>query len=167
MTSWAIAKKIERLGLFHLSSYDKGFLEATLDTDGMVGLHLDKRQFKPRVDVTNTNLSFLLRVKAICRGFGVIYQNNGGCTSDLIDREKCLALYRYCMPATLQRVILPQLKLTIKEPQRRLLIEALRLIKQRRGRGSWKKEYIRNRLKEIHDEIVKLNSRSRRTPNCS
>jgi len=172
-TYMAIAAKAKRLKLHrpqHHSSkilvhYEKGFLEAALDGEGTIALYRNhnrcwhsQRGFHwiSYVAITNTNYEFLEKIKEICGG-GRLYLK----TRKNTPRNQ-KAQYIYEMNRGVMKGILPQINLTIKEKQRRLLVEALRLIIH--GGNSSRKireTQILNdkRLGEIYIEMRVLNKR--------
>lgn len=114
-----------------LTHYERGFLEAAIDADGCIGIWRRKQKdeyhkrrlkslYRPYVRVTNTNLAFLQKIKSICgdQGFIVNYKATQPNWNDG---------HHYTMPIKLITRILPELKLTIKERQRLLLLEFLNL----------------------------------------
>ena len=72
------------------------------------------------VTVNNTNRAILEKVKSIC--------GNVGCIS--VTHNIYGAVYNYRIPVYVLRVILPQLKLIVKERKRQLLLTALYYLRQ-------------------------------------
>lgn len=135
-----------------MSERELGWLEAAIDGEGTLTLHRNKysrpvkRGFAwvPRLMISNTNLEFLNRARAIIGGGSI--QSNRRKTP----RKTCYALVVTSNP---MRLILPQLRLIIKERHRVLLLEALALITQVRP----VKPEADARLEEIYQEIRRLN----------
>lgn len=113
-----------------LSEYEKGFVEAFIDTDGyiQVGRHKkpkSKRGWEVliRLRFSNNSIQILEKLQNIL-GCGCIYEQqitSGGNKHYVlqITQNGC-------------RQILPQLKLTIKEDKRKLALQILDLIRNKR-----------------------------------
>ena len=127
---------------FVLNDYERAYLEATIDFEGCIGLYKHTRRcgkgfsWEATVVIDNTNKAILEKVRQICRNKGSIVT-----TYNLYGE-----VYHYRIPVSVQRKILPQLSLVIKEKKRQLLLTALLYLQQ----GSHD---------NTHDEYLKLISK--------
>lgn len=148
-----------------LTDYEKGFLEAAVDGEGTISLYRNHNrcwhsqrgfQWTPYVALTNTNLSFLQKIKEICGG-GRLYLR---ASRNPLRNQKALHIYE--MNRGIMRGILPQLSLVVKEKQRRLLLEALGLaIHGGTSNPSIQEKQRLNdkRLGDIYKQVKVLNKR--------
>jgi hypothetical protein len=143
-----------------LDAYGKAFVEATIDTEGYISMfkHKDKRVkvsergffWKVVVGVNMTSKAFLDKLQSIC-GCGKIYSYTDK------RNPNCKELYAWILRPNEIRELLPQLQLVIKEEQRVLALEALRLLEEHR------KNYRPNdaSLEVILSDIQRLNKRGK------
>lgn len=137
-----------------LSDYERGFLEGVIDGEGCIGLYKKKRD-NPKgfswivtVKISNTNKAFLEKAKMICGNKGAI-----SLCSPAFNATR--DFYDYRIPVDTCKVILPQLRLIIKEEQRLLMIDALYYLRQQRW---WTKRSDYDvYLEQISVDIKRLN----------
>jgi len=140
-----------------LTQYEKGWLEAAIDGEGSIGIGKDsgKERASPayfvQVAVTNTNRDFVEKAVDIC-GEGTVSVRRG--TSTLSGRP----IYLYWIPIKVLRVVLPQLKFTVKEKQRLLAIELLFLNSGKPG-GTKRPSWITEKMEEIWKEARDANAK--------
>jgi len=141
-----------------LSDYNRGYLEMAIDCEGNLSLTKDKSDtakrgytWRPRVMVTNTNLKLLEALKDISGGLGKIILSRG-------QKGNYKAVYYWYLRPSEQRVILPQLSLTIKEEQRILLLDALLLLEENRYSSSRSSKNDAG-LEQIYLDLKKLNGK--------
>jgi len=138
-----------------------GWLEGVIDGEGSIYLlkpptkHLKRGyMWQPKLTIVNTDLRLINRAREIIRG---LTPNMSSITASkiLVDKRKIKLnpkwkpVYTLNISPHICRELLPQLKLTIKDEQRKLLIEALSLLRDRNKNES--------RMNEIHLAIKNLN----------
>ena len=145
------------------SERDLGWLEGIIDGEGCLGLYSSpvsgkngpRRRWLPLLTITNTNRAIIDRAKGIV-GAGSVYRRKG-----VSERDK--PFFHYAIGANGLRSILPVLRLTAKEQQRLLLLEALAL-----SNGKTHNRYngcpYDPRLREIEAKTHALNRRGREDP---
>ena len=135
-----------------LSDYNRGRIETAIDCDGHIYMTKKKRKsvkggflFVTHVGVTNTKIKILELLKEIT-GLGKVkiaaWKKGNRKTS-----------WRWRLEANEQRELLPELELVIKEEQRVLILEALRLLSEHTSCHTPNDaflEQIYNDLKELH-----------------
>jgi hypothetical protein len=151
--------ELELAPLVILTSYERGFLEAALDSEGYIGLYkrpsntrYRKRTFTWHLEVgiSNTNVYFLEKIRGIVGNGGVsIHQNNKS--------GNAKPAWSYRFEHSRLRVLLPQLRLVVKEQQRLLAIEFLALVNEHRPRYTPND----NRIEEIWKQLRALNKRGK------
>lgn len=139
--------------LIEWTDYTKGWIEALIDGEGSLSLVKETRPlfaagctYKPRLNIGNKNLGLLKRAQSII---------SGGCIVHSRKRE----IYLLDISANGLRRLLPQITLIVKERQRLLLLEALEILSKRKGGRGQPSPLRTERLKEIYQEIRKLNGR--------
>lgn len=145
------------MGNVRYSDYNRGRLEMAIDCEGCLSLNKAKInwgkrfQWLPRLVIDNTNKKLLETLKEISGGLGNVGPMRGA-------TGNWKATYYWQLHANALRVILPQLKLVIKEEQRILLLEALQLIEENRYHSicSYENEV---RLEQIYEDMENLNHR--------
>lgn len=133
------------------TQWEKGFLEGVIDSEGCLGLYIEKTRYggityKPEFSVANNDLVFLKKVKDIINLGGGIYPQGKG--------NKCHA---FRLKAGAMRELLPKLNLIVKEKQRKVMIKVLDILEKRRhGFGTHNPEY---KLKELEKYYLKMRKR--------
>lgn len=134
------------------SEYERGFLEGVIDSDGCLHFAKYKRSMRPRgfqwsarLLIGNTNRSLLEKIQKIV-GFGHIHK---------IPVKKGKQPYVYQLGSKPLLNLLLQIRLTVKEKQRLLFIEAIRLLSEHRHHHTPHDD----RLQEIYLEMRNLNRR--------
>jgi hypothetical protein len=135
------------------TDYDQGWLSAIIDGEGNLSLYKSKRKnfkykysYVPRICVGGKCLELMERVIEIV-GHGCIIQN------------KKSKVYNVDISANGCRKILSNINLIEKRDRRILLLEALKILERRCGRGIGGRNEIEiKRLEEIFIELKKLNS---------
>lgn len=134
------------------SDYNRGRLEMAIDCEGYLTLLKVKNAnyskgyyWSPRMIVYNTNVELLEELRDISSGLGKV-----SCIVESRGNRK--TLFGWTVHPNDLRILLPHLKLIVKENQRTLLIEALQLIKGRLYESE-------ARLEQIHEELSRLNHR--------
>ena len=143
----------------NLSDYDRGWVEALIDSEGSftISRQVNKGKYragmtwKVRLNIGNTNREFLLRA-----------QNLIGGTIQTIGRKNPnhKTAYELQLYSSGLRVLLPQIQLLVKEKQRLAFLEILSILKQRRmnGRGRPIVDKM-DELKELIQSVKQLNKR--------
>lgn len=136
---------------------DLGWLEGIIDGEGSLGLtrvtapnYRLGYYYQPLLSIWSSDWCIVDRAHSLV-GAGSVggpYKQNG-----LGHRP----MYTFRVYSRGLRVILPRLRLTAKEPQRTLLLEALKLLEQS-GRGRHNDLSHYSRLDEIHARFKILNS---------
>jgi len=140
-----------------LSDYTKGFLEAAIDGEGCVMLIKSKRPdrktgrvWQPVVKVSNKSRKWLELVAELASGGRIDKVNRNGPNN-----------YLYVMPRHVVKRVLPQLGFVIKERQRVLVLEALKILESHHKNITiYEPERFKRdeeRLDEIKAEINYLN----------
>ena len=112
-------------------------------------------RYRPILTISNKSLDFIRRIETVLHGQGWYKKDN----NHRRHPEKHAVCYTFGIPAEILRIALPQLKLGIKERQRKFLLEALGHTNHYRGTRrpippeSWK------RLGEIYSEMKSLNKK--------
>ena len=143
-----------------LTDYERGFLEAHIDTDGSVSLHRRRNRpfsWEPDLTFNNTCAELLEKLRGICQGGTVSPERpvHKRTTKGPFNKKQ---LYRYRVPKSKMREILPQLTFVKKERQRILMIEAMGMLRK----GKRHNEAETQRLLEIHREMGQLNEKGRK-----
>ena len=143
-------------GPLEISERDLGWLEGFIDGEGTLGLYKArnpkiKRGFgwAPLLKVGNTHLGSLQRVSNLLGG------GNIRKTNDDTRNPNWKPSHSYDASSGILRRILPRLRLTIKEKQRILLLEALELLSAQSRRNV----PYDVRLEEIYTTMKVLNKR--------
>lgn len=108
-----------------LSEFEKGWLSGLIDGEGTLTIHYIKRNnkkgwklsdtYSTHVSISNTNLILLKKVQEVCRG-GTIFMLSRNLKIKY-SNHNWKDSYVYNMPLYVQRIVLPQLKLIVKEKQ--------------------------------------------------
>lgn len=140
---------------------DLGWLEGILDGEGSLCLSRRNRKnaiggyiYVPLVSIVSTDIRLLERTKLII-GKGSISSARG------IRRLGKRLAFQYVITSRVIRNLFPLLRLTSKERQRKLLLEAVRLLGKQRNQYTTKTHY--DRLDEIYAEMRKLNQKGSKT----
>jgi len=127
-----------------LTSYQKGYLEAMIDGEGSLAVRKWKSskyrsgyEYVPLCTISNTDYKLLFFIKKIIGNGSIVIH-------DRPKQKNHKQPWRYNMTRNTMRVILPQLKLVIKEKQRKLVLKALEYTKGHKGRGK-----NLNKIKEL------------------
>ena len=156
-----LIKRLKRQPSFvkQLSDYEKGWIEAAIDGEGSLYFGKTKSKRYKRgftwnfcVEIANTRLSFLEKAIEVV-GEGKIYEMG---TSFRRCGFQARKVYRFSLEKRNSiEALLFQIRLSIKEKQRLLMLEALSLTKEH------KCGFLPNysRLEEIESEMRKLNMR--------
>ena len=136
-----------------LTEYVRGWLSALIDGEGSLTLACHRARgsnmgwWRPLLDIGNTNLDLLKTAQRLIGAGNISYH-----------RGKLNHKDWYLLEVTSGglRVVLPQLGLIVKEKQRLLLIEALKLLENKHGR-----DRRDERLSEIWTEMKCLNRKGR------
>lgn len=146
---------------WELSDYERGQLEMLIDGEGCIGFKKIKRVKSRRghtwgvyVMITNTSYDLLERAKEICGG-GAINLVKGKAREEAGDRWK--DSYYYQIPIRVQRFILPQLSLIVKEEQRLLALEVLSILHAGKDHSDHDEEL----LEVIYQDIKELNRKGK------
>lgn len=137
-------------GMNKIWIYNKGWIEALIDSEGSLSLLKEKRvhfkagyTYKSRLNIANKNRELLEKAKKIISGGAIIGPNKKG-------------LYNLDVSANSIRQILPKIKLINKEKQRRLLLKALDILKRHVTRGHSRTrieiEKLENLTKKIREQ---------------
>lgn len=144
---------IEIIDMIKLTEYYKGWIEALIDGEGSISLLREKRKqfragvtYKPRLNISNKNLKLLEQAKDII-GHGAIHPNGKS------------GVYNLDISAEGMRYILPKITLIVKEEQRLLLIEALKILNIHIQRGRGRTDAEIESLGVIRTNIMALNGR--------
>jgi len=146
-----------------LSEYERGWLEALIDSEGCLYLGFRRerdgplRSFQSRIVIGNTDRFLLEKAAMIIPASISEYSPK---TSSHHRRKQAYQLHWFSN--TLRR-ILPQLKLVTKEKQRVLMLEALEIL-DRRKKSHPQTGFSENdtkRLIEIEADFRRLNRRGR------
>lgn len=143
-----------------LSLYEKGYLEGIIDGEGTISVRKNKNirykcgfQFSVICCVSNTDLNLLKKVQKII-GSGSIVKHQ-----EYSSEKNYKTAYRYQMPVTSMRILLPILEFTGKEKQCKLALEALFYLNGHKGLGKPLGERYEKKLNMIVIKIRKLNQR--------
>jgi len=129
----------------------KGYLEGLIDGEGCIGLYKEKTKYgnityKPEFSIANNDVAILKRIQKAL-GYGTVALQGKG--------KKC---YAFRLKAGGMRDLLPNLKLFIKEDQRKTMLKVLPILdKRRHGFGRWNKKY---KISELNNLYLKLRKRS-------
>jgi len=139
-----------------ISERDLGWLEGFIDGEGTLGFYKarntqTKRGFgwAPLLKIGNTHLGSLQRVADLLGGGNIVR------TNDETRNPNWKRSYSYDASSGILRRILPRIRLTIKEKQRILLLEALELLSAQSRRNV----PYDSRLEEIYLAMKVLNKR--------
>ncbi len=138
----------------YLSDYDKGWVEALIDGEGWIGMVTRKGGLKGwsvRCLIANTNLFLLERAQKILGGQIQIARGR-----ERIGRK---TLYWLTLSSGQIGKIFSELNLIVKESQRKLVLEAIPLLAERRAISRNAGDLNRIRLQEIVSELHLLNKR--------
>lgn len=135
------------------TDYDRGWLSAAIDGEGHISLTKERRPhftaghtYISKVGISNTSLAFLEHARDLV-GAGALNFNGSGC-GNLVFRPRIV------------RLILPELVFIIKERQKEIVLEAIRICARRTGRGiGGRSAYEIERLEELWREMRMLNHR--------
>jgi hypothetical protein len=133
-----------------MRAYDKGWLSALIDGEGCLYFGKTNKQFQAHCEIANASRKFLLRAQRLTGG-SLVKTIMGNGHSD-----------RYCLviQGNNLRKLLKYIRLVIKERQRVLMLEALRIMSRRTRLGYIRyPATIRPRLFVIEREFRKLNQR--------
>ena len=143
-----------------LTQYQKGWLSGIIDGEGCISLIKEKRlyfkvgyTYKARFNVGNTDLKLVKETQKIIGG-GCIVKASKRFREDI--RHK--PFWNLDVSANIIRDIFPQIKLIIKDEQRKLLLRALKILERHCGRSlppRTNKE-IKD-LEKIYQKIRELN----------
>ena len=132
-----------------LSDYERGYIEAFLDTDGTLGAYMGYQQYKNslspnlaiRIDFINTDIKILEKVIEII-GPGRISENeNNG------NFKSTKPIFRLMYTIKVADWLLPQLELVIKDDKRRAIME---VIKKHKSTKDWGEKY-KGIVKTMHN----------------
>ncbi len=144
-----------------LTQYQKGWLSALIDGEGSISLLKEKRlkfkagyTYKARLNVGSTDLRLLQETKKIIGG-GCIIKANKKHRED----KGYKPFWNLDISANIIRDIFPQIKLVIKDKQRKLLLEALKIISKPVKKGKPRADRVIKDLEIIHWKIRDLNSK--------
>ncbi len=122
-----IRRKNTVLNVLHLTDRDRGWLEGVLDSEGYIGVYKinDKRKpsgfyWRRRIEVSNTCLPFMEKICEILN----IPKNKIRIKKNYWNKKRGKNIYRLEIPVKIAKEILPELKLIVKEKQRRLYLES-------------------------------------------
>jgi hypothetical protein len=134
-----------------LSSYEKGFLEGLIDGEGCICLSKTKTKssyaaLKPECSISNTCFNLLRKAQKIMQG--------GAINSVKRQSPKHNKCYLLKIGANTMRIILPQIRLIVKEHKRKTMLKVLKILLTRKGGfGTWNKNYKLERLMNLHKEF--------------
>ncbi len=144
----------------HLTDYERGWLEALIDSEGCIYFNVGNFQerylrWRATVQVGNKNRELLEKALRIVGSGSLNSYNPKG------NRNYAWQLTWH---AATVRVLLPQLDLIVKREQKRLILVALEILEERRKTGSTQyTDDIQARLITIAEEFRKLNFRGRKS----
>ena len=142
--------------LLKIDEYWFGYLAGMIDADGSV--QLVRAKYKNRRGGTSIRYDMRISISNNCREVlellkskfgGFIYEHGKG-----YRRGRA---FRLVFPPSITRKLLPKLRLTVKEGQRKLLLEASEYVRMWGGRG--RPVWADNKLEQICNEIIELNKR--------
>ena len=125
-----------------LNSYQKGFVEGIIDGEGYLEFSRQKVSrndssrtktgmvWRTRLSISNNSLELLHKVQGICGGGYIV--------------KKYSKSFELRFDANALRVLLPQIRLIVKERERRCILKALRIIKH--GRNQYTENYDNKRF---------------------
>ena len=147
-----------------LNDYEKGYLEAMIDGEGMLTVMVSRSkaykcgfQFSPACSISNTDMKLLDKIKEVS-GDGGSIQLHQRYRPEKNYKES----YIYRMGRHQMRWLLPQLKLTAKEDQRKLVLEALEITKGHKGLGNGLTKA--QEMVNVVNKIRTLNQRGGKSP---
>ena len=135
-----------------MSQYEKGWIEAMIDGKGSISLLKESRPhfkagctYKPRLNIGNKSKPLLFFAKEIIGGGAVILSPRGVNALDVSSNTL--------------RWLLPQIQLIVKEKQRRLLLQALRILSRRVTRNKPRTDKELTALEGVYRGIRNANGR--------
>jgi len=136
-----------------LSDYERGWLEALIDSEGCIGLCKIKMRRLDRGSTWDTYAVIFNSNKNLLEKAMAILKTN--CRIDVVQQGNSKPVYRLHLNRNCITALFPQIQLIAKETQRQLLLEAIDLISEHQPH--YTVNYIR--LTQIYEEMKKLNKR--------
>ena len=139
-----------------MNERDLGWLEGIIDGEGYLGMWKAKSPFAKRgftymcqLTIANTNKDAIEKSKRLLDGGSIGFSRK--------DDPRWKDTWHLVAHADVLRRVLPELRLTVKDAQRRLVLEALSLISAHTNRHTPND----SRLEEIYNELRILNKRGK------
>jgi hypothetical protein len=138
--------------LIILSDYQRGFIEGMLDGEGCISLCRPKNQkaylvLHPEIKITNTNYDILNKISKMIDNRCSINKRK----SLSIKHKPCYLLRIHSDAAT---EILSQMKLTIKEKKRKIVLKVFEILRKRQhGFGRWNLNYKNKQIIRYYKEF--------------
>lgn len=136
------------------TEFDSGWIAGMIDGEGWLSLIKEKRlhftakcTYKPTLGVSNKNIGIINKAKQLLGSQTNHWVNGNG-------------VYMVAISSNLLRIILPQLKLIGKRKQQILLLEALDILSNHKGRGNCRTEKEIAQLENIYQQMHQLNANS-------
>ena len=133
----------------NFSNYERGFIEAFLETDGCISISIIKNKitkrnwvFRIKLEFCNNSTDLLNKLKKMLE-IGIINHSYCKCKKLVINASDC-------------KWILPQLSLTFKNKKKVLALKILDHVKI----GSYKSKEYENKMNELHKETIFLRNNS-------
>lgn len=143
------------------TEWERGWLEGLIDGEGAIGMSKIREPghgrgfvWRPYVTISNTCFPLMEKLSHVLGGVGVYIAERPG-------RGNRRTAYGIRVTPGRIRWLLPQLKLVVKEQQRLLVLEALKLVGEHHPRPGVRGASSQNdaRLMEIYESLRQLNAR--------
>jgi hypothetical protein len=141
--------------------YELGWLSGIIDGEGNLGLFKETRKnfkagvtYKPRLNISNTDINIINKCRDII-GYGSIIPHNHKKRIS-IGQKPCWILD---VSSNGLRDLFPKIRLIAKEKQKQLLLKAMVILSNHKGKKNPRTDAEIKRLEIIYLEIRRLNKR--------